>query len=158
MSDTDVHADRGARAAGRDFNEGCDQRLQFVVQMMLAAADPSPPPKWDSPHLADCPHCGRKWLSKMAMLCLTCGYSLQLARERAERDQQFRWELTIVAVPLLALSLLFTPSLDTAAAARSHVASLTYATGSLVMLMSSILTAVTGWVWWRWWRRSNGNA
>lgn len=136
-----VSADRGAWAAGRDINQ---QNSFFVSRSELTR-----PPRWDSPDLHDCPHCGRQWLSKMAMFCPTCGYSLQLARDRAHREWQFRWELTIVAIPLLVLSLAFTPSLDEAAAARSQAASLTYAMGHLLVVLSGILTAFAGWMWWR---------
>jgi ribosomal protein L37E len=139
-----VNADHHARAAGRDFNEHCDQRLQLVVQLMIAAADPSRPPRWDSPHVADCTHCGRKWLSKMAVPCLTCGFSVQLAREKV-----FRWELTILTAVVLGVVTVYAPSLGEAAAARSTAASTVYALGSLLHSIGVVLAGATTWVWWR---------
>lgn len=158
-----ANASHGGRAANGNINENCDQRdqrkqnLLYIASLIVEAADTAPPPNATSEHLHDCPHCGRHWLSRLAMLCPTCGYSLQMARDRAHREWQFRWELTIVAVPLMFISLFFTPSLEETAVSSARFASVTYALGNLLFMMSSILTLVTGWMWWKRWRRRNIN-
>lgn len=77
-----VQATQNSIAAGRDIN---NQR-SFFAQFFLGADQP-PPPRPDSPHLQDCPHCGRPWLSKFALFCPTCGYSVQMARQiRKQRE------------------------------------------------------------------------
>lgn len=79
-----VSAETGGVAAGRDVNFEDHRRMEFL-QLFLGSMDSSPPPKADSPHLSDCPHCGRKWLSRYALFCPTCGYSVQLARQTRKR-------------------------------------------------------------------------
>lgn len=146
--ETNVTAEEGSWAAGRDIR---DERQQFFI----SRPDLARPPRWDSPHLRDCPHCGRKWLSKLAMFCPTCGYSLQMARDRQSRERVFRWELTFVALPLLLIAFALTPSLEEVAADRSTATAVVYSIGNLLKVMSSVLAAATAWQWWRWWRGKN---
>lgn len=65
------------------------------------------PPRPDSPHLADCPHCGRQWLSRLALFCPLCGFSLQAHRRAARRrsDAHFLCNaLAILSAAPLAIS------------------------------------------------------
>lgn len=79
-----VSADGNSVAAGRDIHFQDHRRMEFL-QLIFGGMDASPPPRADSPHLADCPHCGRKWLSRGALFCPTCGYSVQMAAQTRKR-------------------------------------------------------------------------
>lgn len=106
----DVRASSGSVAAGGNVtadelnvdNRKYDQRMNLMLQMVMAAADPSPPPRADSNDLSDCPHCGRRWLSKLALFCPTCGYSVQFARLNERRVGDMRWLAPLMTLILAA--------------------------------------------------------
>lgn len=106
-----VQASDGSVASGRDTSIHID-RSQWLLSMVLAAADPSPPPRPDSPHLSDCPHCGRKWLSRLALFCPLCGFSVQAHRIASRRRRDARDLCNLMAVfcwgPLAIFALLAT--------------------------------------------------
>lgn len=82
MQDKQVHADRGSVGIKGDNNHVDQRELRalLLLQMVYAAADPSPPPYANSPHLGNCRHCGRRWVSTLALFCPLCGYSAQADR------------------------------------------------------------------------------
>lgn len=94
------HASIGAQnnsvAAGRDVHDHRDQR-SFLAQVFFGA-DQSPPPRPDSPHLEECPHCGRPWVSRFALFCLTCGYSVQMARQLKKQRENVTYICAVLAV------------------------------------------------------------
>jgi len=91
-----VGAQENSVAAGRDVNDHRDQR-SFLAQFFLGADQP-PPPRADSPHLQDCPHCGRKWLSSFALFCPTCGYSVQMARQLKKQRENVNFVCAVFAM------------------------------------------------------------
>lgn len=94
------HASVGAQnnsvAAGRDVNDHRDQR-SFLAQVFFGA-DQSPPPRPDSPHLEECPHCGHPWVSSFALFCLTCGYSVQMARQMKRQRENMNFMFSLFAM------------------------------------------------------------
>lgn len=140
-----AYAAEGGRAASRDFLE--NPTFQFFHSALL------PPPRPDSPDLVDCPHCGRPWVSRLAMFCPTCAYSFQMARAEAKKEWRFRIEI----------SMLFPVVVAIAVATRSDDLSTDLAIAQatinqMLIIASAIQGSVVAWVWWRWARRTKSNA
>ena len=97
-----VQASHGGTAANHLFQDHSRTKVRVhseVAQFFLGGA--TQPPRPDSPHLIDCPHCGRPWLSRLALLCPSCGFDIRSwARER-RRQEVARW-LGLPAALLLA--------------------------------------------------------
>lgn len=73
-----VSADRGSFAAGRDIHES--HNVFHVHRGGIVK-----PPRWDSPDLIACPHCGRPWVSRLAAMCPSCHYNLgEMRKVRVE--------------------------------------------------------------------------
>ncbi len=151
-------ADNGSISAGRDASgnhignryDFSDQRVQLIIGALIAAADPSPPPNADSKDLHDCPHCGRKWVSKMALFCPLCGYSIQFARLNRSRVDDLRW----IAPPLALMCALYTALLvhDIGSLQASLALTPQGIFAQLMGISAFILTTTGAASWWFWWR------